>query len=64
MTEALEHKLIDLRERIDALLAKQKAYRRKHVKAKQFKQQSTTEKMQNAAPLNLRQYRINIMSKT
>ena len=58
MTEALEDKLIDLRERIDALLAKQKAYRRKHVKAKQFKQQSTTEKMQSAAPLNLRQYQI------
>ena len=58
MTEALEDKLIDLRERIDALLAKQKSYRRKHVKAKQFKQQSTTEKMQSAAPLNLRQYQI------
>ena len=58
MTEALEDKLIDLRERIDALLAKQKSYRRKHVKAKQFKQQSTTEKTQSAAPLNLRQYQI------
>ena len=58
MTEALEDKLIDLRERIDALLANQKAYRRKHVKAKQFKQQSTTEKMQSAAPLNLRQYQV------
>ena len=58
MTEAIEDKLIDLRERIDALLAKQKAYRRKHVKAKQLKQQSTTEKMQSAAPLNLRQYQI------
>ena len=58
MTEAIEDKLIDLRERIDALLTKQKAYRRKHVKAKQLKQQSTTEKMQSAAPLNLRQYQI------
>jgi hypothetical protein len=55
MTEMLEDKLIDLRERVDALLAKQKAYRRKHFKAKQVKQQSTTEKMQIAAPLNLQQ---------
>jgi uncharacterized membrane protein len=55
MTEMLEDKLIDLRERVDALLAKQKAYRRKHIKAKQVKQQSTTEKMQIAAPLNLQQ---------
>ena len=37
MTEALEDKLIDLRERVDVLLAKQKAYRRKHIKANQVK---------------------------
>jgi hypothetical protein len=44
MTEALEDKLIDLRERVDVLLAKQKAYRRSHIKAKQVKQQSKTKK--------------------
>ena len=37
MTEALEDKLIDLRERVDVLLAKQKAYRRKHIKANRVK---------------------------
>jgi hypothetical protein len=58
MTEALEDKLIDLRERVDALLAKQKAYRRKHIKAKQVKQQSKTIKPQGAAPLNLQQYQV------
>ncbi len=56
MTEALEDKLIDLRERVDVLLAKQKAYRRKHIKAKQVKQQSKTIKPQGAEPLNLQQY--------
>ena len=58
MTEALEDKLIDLRERVDALLAKQKAYRRKHIKAKQVKQQSKTIKPQGAEPLNLQQYQV------
>jgi hypothetical protein len=57
MTEALEDKLIDLRERVDGLLAKQKAYRRKHLKTKQVKQQSKTKKRQGAEPLNLQQYR-------
>ena len=56
MTEALEDKLIDLREWVDVLLAKQKAYRRKHIKAKQVKQQSKTQKLQSAEPLNLQQY--------
>ena len=56
MTEALEDKLIDLRERVDVLLAKQKAYRRKHIKAKQVKQQSKTKKPQGAEPLNLQQF--------
>ena len=56
MTEALEDKLIDLRERVDVLLAKQKAYRRKHLKTKQLKQQSKTKKPQGAEPLNLQQY--------
>jgi hypothetical protein len=37
MTEALEDKLIDLRERVDVLLAKQKAYRRERLKTKQVK---------------------------
>ena len=37
MTEAIEDKLIDLRERVDELLSKQKAYRRKHLKSKQVK---------------------------
>ena len=58
MTEALEDKLIDLRERVDVLLAKQKAYRRKHIKAKQVKQQLKTKKPQSAEPLNLQQYQI------
>ncbi len=56
MTQALEDKLIDLRERVDVLLAKQKAYRRKHIKTKQVKQQSKTKKPQGAEPLNLQQY--------
>ena len=56
MTEALENKLIDLRERVDVLLAKQKAYRRKHIKAKQVKEQSKTKKVQSAKPINLQQY--------
>lgn len=56
MTEALEDKLIDLRERVDVLLAKQKAYRCKHIKATQIKQQSKTKKPQGAEPPNLRQY--------
>ena len=56
MTEALEDKLIDLRERVDDLLAKQKAYRRKHLKTKQLKQQSKTKKPQGAEPLNLQQH--------
>ena len=58
MTEALENKLIDLRERVDDLLAKQKAYRRKHIKAEQIKQQSKTKKFQSAEPLDLQQYQI------
>ena len=58
MTEALEDKLIDLRERVDVLLAKQKAYRRKHIKAKQVKQQSKTIKPQGAEPLILQQYQV------
>jgi hypothetical protein len=37
MTEALENKLIDLRERVDVLLAKQNAYRGKHIKANKIK---------------------------
>jgi hypothetical protein len=55
MTEAIEDKLIDLRERVDVLLSKQKAYRRKHLKSKQVKQQSKTKKLQGAEPLNLQQ---------
>jgi hypothetical protein len=58
MTEALEDKLIDLRERVDVLLAKQKAYRRKRLKTKQVKRQSKTKTLQNPAPLNLQQYQI------
>ena len=58
MTEALEDKLIDLRERVDDLLAKQKAYRRKHLKTKQLKQQSKTNTLQNPEPLNLQRYQI------
>ena len=53
MTEALEYKLIDLREQVDDLLAKQKAYRRK-----QLKQQSKTNTLQNPEPLNLQRYQI------
>ena len=58
MTEALEDKLIDLREQVDVLLAKQKAYQRKYIKAKQVKQQSKTKKPQSAEPLNLQQYQV------
>ena len=58
MTEALENKLIDLRERVDLLLAKQNAYRGKHIKANKIKQQSKTKKIQKAEPLNLQQYRV------
>jgi hypothetical protein len=58
MTEALEDKLIDLRERVDVLLDKQKAYRRKRLKTKQVKQQSKTKTLQNPEPLNLQQYQI------
>ena len=58
MTEALENRLIDLRERVDDLLAKQKAYRRKHLKTKQLKQQSKTNTLQNPEPLNLQRYQI------
>lgn len=54
MTEALEDKLIDLRERVDLLLTIQEN-RRKHIKAKQIKQQSKTKKLQCAEPLDLRQ---------
>ena len=55
MTEAIEDKLIDLRERVDVLLSKQKAYRSKHLKSKQVKRQSKTKKLQGAEPLNLQQ---------
>ena len=55
MTESIEDKLIDLRERVDVLLSKQKAYCRKHLKSKQVKQQSKTKKLQGAEPLNLQQ---------
>ena len=58
MTETLEDKLIDLRKRVDALLAKQKAYRRKRLKTKQVKQQSKTIKHQGAEPLNMQQYQV------
>ena len=54
MTEALEDKLIDLRDRVDLLLIKQKN-RRMHVKAKQVRQQSKTKKLQCAEPLDLQQ---------
>ena len=54
MTEALEDKLNDLRERVDLLLTIQEN-RRKHIKAKQIKQQSKTKKLQCAEPLDLRQ---------
>ncbi len=58
MTEALEDKLIDLRERVDVLLDKQKAYRRKRLKTKQVKQQSKTKTLPNPEPLDLQQYQI------
>ena len=58
MTEALEDRLIDLRERVDVLLDKQKAYRRKRLKTKQGKQQSKTKTLQNPEPRNLHQYQI------
>ena len=58
MTEALEDKLIDLRERVDVLLDKQKAYRRKRLRTEQVKQQSKTKTLQNPEPLNLQQYLI------
>ena len=58
MTEALEDKLINLRERVDVLLSKQKAYRRKHLKTKPLKQQSKTNTLQNPEPLNLQQYQV------
>ena len=58
MTEALADKLIELRERVDALLLKQKASRTKHIKAKQVKQQSANKKIQSAAPLNLQKYQV------
>ena len=54
MTEALKDKLIDLRDRVDLLLIKQKN-RRKHIKAKQVRQQSKTKKLQCAEPLDLQQ---------
>ena len=54
MTEALEDKLIDLRDRVDLLLIKQKN-RRMHVKAKQVRQQSKIKKLQCAEPLDLQQ---------
>ena len=58
MTETLEDKLIELRERVDMLRAKQNADRRKHIKAKQVKKQSKTKKLQKAEPLNLQQYQV------
>ena len=54
MTEALKDKLIDLRDRVDLLLIKQKN-RRKHIKAKQVRQQSKTKKLQCAEPHDLQQ---------
>ena len=54
MTEALKDKLIDLRDRVDLLLIKQKN-RRKHIKSKQVRQQSKTKKLQCAEPLDLQQ---------
>ena len=54
MTEAVEDKLIDLRDRVDLLLFKQKN-RRMHVKAKQVRQQSKIKKLQCAEPLDLQQ---------
>ena len=54
MTEALKDKLIDLRDRVDLLLIKQKN-RRKHIKAKQVRQQSKIKKLQCAEPLDLQQ---------
>jgi hypothetical protein len=58
MTAELENKLIEVRERVDTLLAKQRAARRKYNKIKQVKKKSIAKQPESAKPLDLKKYQI------
>ena len=58
MTAELEDKLIEVRERVDTLLAKQRAARRKYNKIKQAQKKSVSKQPESAKPLDLKNYQI------
>lgn len=58
MTAELENKLIEVRERVDTLLAKQRAARRKYNKIKQPQKKSVSKQPESAKPLDVKNYQI------
>ena len=58
MTAELEYKLIEVRERVDTLLAKQRAARLENNKIKQVKKKSVSKQPESAKPLDLKNYQI------
>ena len=58
MTAELENKRIEVRERVDTLLAKQRTARRKYNKIKQVKKKSVSKQPKSAKPLDLKKYQI------
>ncbi|MDP4065383.1 hypothetical protein IMCC1909_01280 [Rhodobacteraceae bacterium IMCC1909] len=58
MTAELEYKLIEVRERVDTLLAKQRAARLEHNKIKHVKKKSVSKQPESVKPLDLKNYQI------
>ena len=58
MTAELEYKLIEVRERVDTLLAKQRAARLENNKIKQVKKKSVSKQPKSVKPLDLKKYQI------
>ena len=58
MTAELEYKLIEVRERVDTLLAKQRAARLENNKIKHVKKKSVSKQPESVKPLDLKNYQI------
>ena len=58
MTAELEYRLIEVRERVDTLLAKQRAARLENNKIKQVRKKSVSKQPESVKPLDLKNYQI------
>ena len=64
MPAEIEYKLIEVRERVDTLLAKQRAARLENNKIKQVKKKSESMQPESVMPLDLKTIRSNALGRT